>query len=286
MTRAIDLPEKDSLALVFFKFGDPADPQFRRYTDWGQDAVGHTSVPDMKITLPPNTGSFGGQEAKIELPLNEFTSPIATQSCHSPVYVSIVEYIRPLDGGPNATQLNFFKGRLQYSKKNYQGRRDTVMLTFLGVKSRLDVKLGLPGNHHCVWNLFGRGCGLIEATFARSGQIATIVGRTVTITTPNTLVTAPTSPGGNVDRYWERGYMRYQGLNISIHKWELTNPTVFVLKKTPPPTWLLAGATSIRLVPGCHKTIEDCRDVWDNEGQFMGFGYKVPTYNPIFESDV
>jgi len=289
-SRAIDLPEKDSLCLVQFKYGDPVLPVFTRYTDWGQAVTGYDSIPDMRVTLPPNTGAFGAAEAKIELPLTPFTTPIVSQSCHSPIYVSIIEYIRPLVGGPGASQLTLFKGRLQYSTKNHQGRKDTVLLRFTGAKSRLATKLGLPGNHHCPWNLFGRGCGLTEATHSETCEIATITGRTITITTPNVPITAPTSPGGNVDRFWERGFFRLDGLNISIHKWELTTPDIFILKKTPPPSWLLTGMGSIKIVPGCHKTVEDCRDVWDNEGGqlagggFMGFGYATPAYNPIFES--
>lgn len=284
MTRAIDQSAKFSLALVQFKYGNPAAPTFKRYTDAQQDFNAFISQPDMKVTLPPNTATFGGAEAKIELPLNEFTTPVAMQAAFSPIAVSIIEYIRPLEGGPSATQLTLFKGKAQYVVKSAQGRRDTVVLRFTGIKSRLNVKLGLPGNHHCVWNLFAGGCGVLEALYRKTCEIATISGRVVTLSTPNVAVLTPTSPGGNVDRFWERGYFEFDGLKISINKWEATTPNLFYLKKPPPPTWLLTGAGTIKIVPGCHKTIEDCRATWDAEQFFMGFGYACPSYNPTFET--
>ena len=57
-----------------------------------------------------------------------------------------------------------------------------------------------------------------------------------------------------------------------------------MLRDPPPSDWILAGAASILFVPGSHGTIEDARDVWDDEEHFNGFGFATPDWNPILEN--
>lgn len=287
MTDAVSLPEKNTYCLVEFAYGDLVNaPRFARYTDFDQPQGTFISVPDMEIKLAPNTGGLGDAVSTIELPLDAFTSMLAGGPRFE-VYVFILEVSRSLSGAADASNLAVFRGRVTESTKNPDGRAQSVKISAKPAKALLAKPLGLPANNTCVWQLFGRGCsvdGLVRTGHTVSTQITVLPGKKITVQSPNSAISAPTSPGGRVDRYFERGYFEKDGLRIGIHRWEQTDPFTFYLRSKPPPDWLLSGAGTILLVPGCHKDIEDCREVWNNEIDFMGFGYAILAYNPIFES--
>lgn len=283
MATSISRPEKASYLFVAIKYGNPAAPIFARYTDWGQDTEGYTSTPTMGVDLPDNSGTFDPGELKVLLPLDAFTTPVASGLPASPMFIQVDEVTLPLFVGDSGSRKVLFRGRVTKTTKNFQGRNDTVAFFALPVKARLDIQMGLQCNHQCFARLFGPICQLNVADHQVFGEIASMDGKEVTISA-NGAITAPSSPGGNVDRFWERGYLEKDGLKIGVHIWVLTDPTVFVLRRRPPNTWLLAGGTSIKFVPGCHKSIEDCRDTWDNEEHFLGLGFAMLPYNPLFEN--
>jgi hypothetical protein len=283
VTQALARPEKESYLFVEFRYG-AGQATIRRYTDWSQDVTGFSSTPLLEVDLVPNSGEFGERETRIVLPLDAFTDRLSDGLPHSPVYVRIEERTLGLTAGEAGTVLGLFRGRIERGIRNYQRRLNMVALQALPIKSRLDIPLGLQCNHYDEARLFGPMSGLSQSSHEKTGQIASVLGKTITISTPNGSITAPTSPGGNVDRFWERGWLERDGLRIGVHIWELTNPTAFVLRKRPPADWVLAGATSILFVPGTHRTIEDARDVWDDEEHFLGLGYAMLHYNPLFEN--
>jgi hypothetical protein len=268
---------------VEFKYG--ADrASVARYTDWQQDILQFASTPLMEVDLPPNGGEFGEREARIVLPLDAFTDPLSDGLPHSPTFVKIEEQTHGLEAGDEATVLTLFRGQVERGIRNYQGRTSLVALKALPLKSRLDVKIGLQCNHYDEARLFGPMSGLVQSSFDQTGQIASINGKEVTIS-PNASIENPTAPGGTNDRFWERGWLEKDGLRISVHIWnKLDDPKVFALRQRPPANWVLAGATSILFIPGTHATIEDARDVWDDEEHFLGLAYAMLNYNPIFEN--
>lgn len=285
MTTALGRPEKYGALLVEFRYGDPLAPTFTRYCDIAQDTQGYTATENLEVELPANTGAFSDQEGRISLPkLDSFTTNLSGGLPHSPVFVKITELTVGLFAGDQANESILFEGRVTRSVRNFQGDNGVVAIFIKSVKSRIDVPMGIACNMTCNFGLFRGACGNKRAqfTYQAQGQIAVIDGQEVTVST-NSALTAPTSPGGNVDRYWERGYLQKDGLQIGIRIWLLTDPTVFVLRRRPPDSWLLAGVASILFVPGCHKNIEDCRTVWDNEENFQGPGYAMLEYNPIIE---
>ena len=284
MTRAIARPSKESYLFVEFHYGEDL-ATLVRYTDEGRDSIGFTSTPLMKVSLPPNGGEFGEREARIELPLDAFTDRISDGLPHSPTFVKIEERTRGLIAGDEATVLVLFRGQVERTIRNYHGRANMVAIQALSAKSRLDVPMGLQCNIYDEVRLFGPMSGLVQNDHDQTGEIASLDGKEVTISTPNGNVTSPTTPGGNNDRFWERGWMEKDGLRIGIHIWDrVANPAVFVLRQRPPADWVLAGANSILFVPGTHCTIEDSRDVWDDEEHFLGLAYAALTYNPLFEN--
>lgn len=277
MARAIQQAEKKRYTLVTFQHGAAAVPVFERYTNWGQSpGGGFVSVPTMEVKIPANSGSLEDQEGHIDLPLDSFTANFEGGLVHSPTFVQVVEITRSTIAGAAGSELGMFTGRVVKTRENPGGKPNLMRFLLKSRKSRLRISLGVPCNHHCVFTLFGRGCQL--AKIVRAVTVDNIDGRVATINT--TSFTTPTSPGGNVDFYWDRGYLEKDGLRIPIQSWSLTDPTQCYLRRRPPATWL--GA-SVSAVPGCHKTIEDCRDVWDNEINFGGIGYAIPPYNPLFE---
>lgn len=280
MTRAVDRPEKETYTLAEFRHGTNA-ATIERYTDLERDFGPFLSTPTMQVELPDNTGAFQEREARVVLPLDAFTDRLSDGKPHSPIYLRIEQQLRGLTAGEAGTNLVHHRGRVERVIRNHQRRPGQVAIQSLLSKSRLDVPLGLQMNHHDEARLFGPMSGVVQASHQQTGQIATILGKVVTITTPRAQITAPTAPGGDNSRFWERGWLERDGARIGIHIWTIADPTTFVLRETPPSDWLLAGATSILFVPGTHGTIEDARAVWDDEEHFLGFGYSTPNYNTI-----
>lgn len=272
MTRAYAQPEKESFCLVTFQHGNPAAPTFERYTDWTEDYLGgYVGTPAMKITMPENSGTFEERTLKIEMPLDSFTDTASNGLPHSPIYITIQEISRALSGGPEALSLFAFRGRVVKTVRNPDGRNTRVQFQAQPVKSRLEIPLGIPCNHHCPWTLFGRGCNLAPQSF--NATITAIDGKR--ITTASSAITT-----GHPDKFWHRGYVELNGTRIDIQNWTLADPTHLYLTKQPPADWI--GPT-LRFVPGCDKTIETCRSRYNNEEHFGGVGYAIPAYNPILE---
>lgn len=280
MVNASESPEKSSHLLVTIKHGDPISPTFERYTDFDSDVEGFASTPAMEVEIPDNSGTFDQQEARIILPIDTFTTILSSGLPHSPMFVTIDEVTQATFIGQTGGRRTVYRGRVKRSLRNYQGRNDSVALFCLSIKSRLDVPMGLQCNHHCFARLFGPLCQLDQSAFQQQGQITAMDGKEVTVSGIGVEIT----PGGRNDRLWERGYLEKDGLKIGVHIWSDADPTVFVLRRRPPDSWLLAGAGSINFVPGCHKTIQDCREVWDNEQHFAGYGFAMLPYNPLFEN--
>ena len=284
MTDAITRPEKESYLLVTFFHGeDAAEQEF--YTDLERDFSNFVSTPLMDVEIPDNTGTFSDQRTRIVLPLDDFTDRLSDGLPHSPVFVRVEQQIRGLTAGEAGTNLILCRGQVEETVRNYQRRPNMVAIEVLLAKSRLDVAMGLQMNHHDEARLFGPMSGVVQATHEQTGQIAAIDGKEITITTPRVNITNPTAPGGTNDRFWERGWLEKDGARIGIHIWSIADPAVFVLRERPPNDWLLAGTSSILFVPGTHGTVEDARDVWDDEEHFNGWGYATPDYNVILENN-
>jgi hypothetical protein len=283
MTTASGSPEKESFILVTFRYGDPSDPDFAKYAAWNRAFEDFAATPEMDVEIPDNTGTFDEKEVRILLGVDDFTGPVSSGLPHSPMFLKIEEVTAGMFPGDAGSRKILYRGRITRTIRNFQGRNDTVAFFSLPIKSRIDVPMGLQCNHHCAWRLFGRGCGLVETSHDQTGQIASMDGKEITISA-NAGITAPIAPGGDNTRFWERGYLEKDGLTIGIHIWSISDPTVFVLRRRPPDSWLLAGVNSIRFLPGCHKTVEDCRNVWNNEQHFGGFGYAMLPYNPLYQN--
>jgi hypothetical protein len=265
--------EKTSQLFLEFRYGDPAAPTYARFTDWTEDTIlgsqSYDSTPDMEVRAPEISGILNDKTLQVALPLkvNGFTDRLSNGTPHSPIYVTLRELLRSLDGGSSEQQVVLFKGRVSRVIRNPNGRTNSVGIEAKSLKSQMDVPMGLPANHQCVWTFGGRGCFVTVPT--ENGTLATITGKTVTIT----------GLAGHADRYWHRGFVERQGLRLLIREW--VNGTSFELAKEPPADW---ATQTVKVYAGCDKTIETCRARWSNEINFGGFGYAIPAYHPVFES--
>jgi len=278
MVRADARPEKESFLLVTFNYGDGAATQ-AKYTDWDQSFLGHTPEPRMSVQLADNEATFDKRETRIILPVDDFTGRAGDGTPHSPMFVKIEELTQGLFAGDQSALKVLFRGRVIRTTKNFQGKRNQVAFFALTQKSRLDVSMGIPCNHHCAWTLFHGGCGVDEDDFDVLTEIDSVDGQEVTITD-----VAITGPGTADPRYWKRGYLEKDGLRVGIRDYDgSVDPTKLFMVRRVPTDWI-GGSSDIRAVPGCDKTIETCRARFDAEEFFMGPGYAIPSYQPNLES--
>lgn len=288
MARAIDQASKQSYSLVEFEIdGTPY-----RFTNWGSsiDPAGDNwlSIPAMEILWPNNTGTLDDQTGSIKVSetasatMQAMVLILLENGAPAPeVRVVIHEVIRSATGGIETTSLTPFIGYVRKAIRNDGGRSQMIRFELSTAKGSLEVALGLPCGHHCIWNLFGKGCSVQGGAGERGPQLAeekrddlailSINGKTVTI---------DSNPGIEINKTFRFGYLKKGSVQIGIQKWDSDTPTVFVLRQQPPTSWL---NTFVTAVPGCDKTIEACREDWDNEANFGGIGYAIPAYNPSFE---
>lgn len=277
MVKAYARPEKEGFLLVVFYYGADLGTE-ARYTDWDEAYGGGTPEPRMSVRVTENEGTFDKREVRVVLPNDVFADRAASGVPHSPIFLVIKEITFGLETGDQASDKTLFRGRVVRTVKNFQGQAGKVGFFALPRKSRLDVKMGLPCNHHCANTLFHGGCGVSEATHAEVVEIDSADGTEVTIT--DTLVTGP---GATDARYWKRGYLEKDGLRIPIRDYDGSVDTSKLYMARPVPTDWVGGFMDIRAVPGCDKSVETCRSRYSAEEWFEGLGFAIPAYNPNYE---
>lgn len=278
MVQADQRPEKEGFVLVRFFHGDNLSQQ-ELYTDWDQSLQGHKSEPRMALRIPENTGTFDDTDLRIILPEDIFTIRASSGTPHSPIFVIVSEATQALELGDQGIQRVLFRGRVMKVVKNFQGKKGRIAFMAQTLKARLDQKLSFPCTHQCVWTLFKGNCGAVEGDFEINTEIDSVSGFEVTI-----VDTEVTDKGVSDARYWKRGYMEKDGLRITIRDYDgATDVQKFQMVRKVPSDWI-GGTNDIRIVPGCDKTVETCRSRFDQEETFMGPGYKMLQYHPLFEN--
>jgi len=265
---------KRGFLLVEFRHGDGASVR-ELYTNYQQDVSGHTSTPNMEVSLPPNDGVLGNRELRVVLPSDSFVDRLSNGLRHSPVFVRVRELTEGVDLSDVSIEMTLFRGRVMRSVRNFQGVSGRVALFSQTRKAenRLDIRMGLACNHHCVATLFGPLCQLDIDNFAVMGHIDSVDGKEIIVTA---------SAVQTVSREWRRGWLEKEGLRIPISDWDSADPTKFFTARRVPDDWI-GGTNDVRFVPGCNKTIEQCRSDYNNEQHFSGLGYDIPAHQPNLE---
>lgn len=277
---ALDAPVKETWQYV--KFTNVATSAvLAAYTDRDSDtdfeAVTYVSETSMEVQLPENNGLLNESPCNFVLPLLPgFPTDLTSGLPYPQVYVDVVEFIKA--EGYSSVALRTFSGLVAAAKRNSGGRKNYISISALPVKALLQtISLGEPCNHQCINRLGDGRCGvaLVAPPNKQTITLASIDGTEVTATTAIT--------GGLQDRFYQRGYMEKDGLQIGIQIWRNEvegDKQVFFMNRRPPNSWL---SGNVVLFAGCDKTIETCRSRYNNESQFNGRGYHMPAYHPNFE---
>jgi len=285
MVNAVDQPEKSSYTLIKFKYGDPSSYSYKAYTDWTSNVPGDpefVSTPNLEIEDIENTGHIGKEKTiNISIPyinagiiVDTFIQELISGNAHSPVFISIWEITKSVQGSAAGTKRFLFKGRVIQTTKNYKGNAQKAILNCASAKSSLEVSLGIPAEHHCAWTLYTPDlCKLSKSGRYHIYTVDNIDGKTLQTTT------IPSQTGD----YFFRGWVEYDGLRIDIQQWDGdgTEPDIFYLVRQPPASWV---GKVVFFYKGCNKTIEDCDTKHFNEFSFGGMGYAMLVYDPILEN--
>lgn len=283
--RAIEQNEKSSYQLVRFTWNEagqvgPAGEQ--NYTDWTSPIIDDEGVtyeprPTMELKIPKNTGDLGDEILTVDMTLEAgFLTDMSNGLPHATVTCTVSEISRPTNPAPQRSRSVTFQGTIVLATRNANGRKNNVRITAKSPKAMTgNIAVGQPCNIQCGNNLGDIRCqvDLSNGANAFFGTITVINGRTLTIINVNQLNPSP--------KYFHRGWIRYGGLRVMIRDWNDSDPTTFVLVRQPPAEWL---GKSVFITAGCDKSVETCRERYDNEEHFNGPGFAMPGYLPIFES--
>jgi uncharacterized phage protein (TIGR02218 family) len=194
-------------------------------------------------------------------PLNEMVG-----HAHSEVTIWISE-CDPRDIA--GTYRKAFMGTVRKITKNPRGATGLVAFEVAGHRYRIAIPLGLLCDAQCSWAFGDRTCQVDLSPIRQTGTITAINGRVITVS----------GISSTVARYWLFGYATLENLNLAVV--EYTTGHDLTLSRVPPVSWL--GAT-LTFTPGCDKSLKTCRNRWNNEVHFGGFGIAIPAYNPQLEN--
>lgn len=280
VVNALDAPVKETWQYVLFR-NETTGAVVAAYTDRDSDTVFegqlYLSETRMEVQLPENDGLLTDSPCNFVLPLTAgFTRDITSSSPYPRTVVDVVEFIRA--DGYASVALRTFSGLLVGFRRNHAGRKDYIALSALSVKSRLQgISIGEPCNHQCINRL---GDGRCQVSMLGTPRRVTVTvdaidGQQVTLGT--SIAT------GLEDRFYQRGYMVKDGLEISIQIWRNEvegDKQAFFMTRRPPTSWV---GTQVTLFSGCDKTAGTCDTRYGNLEHFNGRGYHMPAYHPNFE---
>lgn len=280
MSEALDLPAKESWQLLLLT-NVVTSEVLGAYTnldsDYPFESNTFTSVTDLEIVRGENSGTL--EASPWEFRIRMVDAFLSTASSGLPVPWIRAEVIEITKGsGGSVSTLRPFRGYLTHTKRNPSGARDYVGLIARNSKALLEgATLGTSAMHTCVNTLGDLDCKVDMTSLPNivTVTLSTIVGRLVTLASLMT---------GRPDRFYERGSLTVDGLEIRIREWrnEVEGDRLEVwLAETPPTSWV--GATA-SLRAGCSKDKEACDTLHANLDNFKGVGYAMPPYHPVYEN--
>lgn len=261
---------KRRMSLVRFSYGDPL--RFQAYTDWTTDAASggltYLSTPKMEVKPIKDSGVLDEKPCTIILPLDGFTDDLSSGEPHSPVYVQVNERV---DGDADSQSTTRFIGRVDLVTRNYQKKTGLVGVDCKTWKSYMEGSGGLTAEHQCIWTLYDpTTCGASKQGKVASGVVDFVDGPTMVITG------LPVQPGF----FWHRGWVEVDGLRLMIRYWQ--SGDTFLMARRPPSRWVGAQC---EVTAGCDKLIQTCRTTHNRESRFIGLGFAMTPYNPVFETE-
>lgn len=263
-----------SVVTATIEYGDTT----LRFCDADEDfSVGgdtFTSDPLLRAENPERSGSLEEDDGTLFLSSEwQFLFDAALGRAFPTIKVSVVEYVLPdqVGGTQNAETIYHFRGRASVIELNPDGEEGVAKLTLLNPKQRTESPLDNLALERCR-NDFGSGkvCQFGLSTADDPGTLTAISRNSVTITG------LPT----RANRWYEDGYVEYQGLRIKIRYW--TSGTSFVLTQVPPVQWEETLPLSVDVYPGCDRSVANCK-TFGQTPNFRGIGIDIPEFHPVFQ---
>lgn len=243
------------------------------YTDWtadlSVDGSIYQSVPSLDIDFSPQTGVLDEGSTRIEMPLDSFTSFLSNGEEKPRIEVTITELVM---GSGSTDPWIHYLGDVHSSIRNPRGRPNLVRLQCKTIKSRMEAPLGIEADSFCK-NIFGtKGCFFdLEAEMVLV-TVSSISGQ---------VINAFGHPNQQFSSWYKNGSLTRNGVRILIRDWDQgSDPTEFFLARNPPLEW---QGKQVELRPGCLHQIISCRER-DNEENWVGLGFGMPSYNPNIEN--
>jgi uncharacterized phage protein (TIGR02218 family) len=281
MSRSIDQAEKESFFLVRFE-NEFTGGVFVALTtldsDFTFEGQLYTSETRMTIGLPRNDGALSDEPCVVGIPRSlQFAQDISSGQRYPSTRMVVIEVVK--GDGPTATTVNRpFQGRMSLARRKVGGRSETITVSAVSIKGRLEgIPLGLPCMQNCINRLGDGYCqkSLVGSPLTVTIQLSAIDGAQVTAST--------SISSGLEDRFYQRGYMSKDGFEFMVRDWRNEvegDKQVFQLVRQPPASWI---GTNITLVAGCDKTERTCDVRHGNITRFRGPGARMLAYNPLYE---
>jgi uncharacterized phage protein (TIGR02218 family) len=165
--------------------------------------------------------------------------------------------------GNNA--IKFFEGHVS----DVTPGRSSVQVIVKDIRELLSVPWPLyVYQAHCVWRLYGNGCGLNKTNFTISGYVADANGNLTQFRTDL----------NQANSYFDMGVVRFTSGNLNgtmrtIKNFLDANNTINL---TVPLTEAPTIYETFNVYPGCAHTRKDCNNKFNNSNNFRGFPF-IPT---------
>lgn len=265
-------------------FGNDPTAGFRDVNDM----LGGTwqACPELEIDLPLMDGSLDPRPCRLRLPYDtaiaetggwgtDFFDKLTWGGPFGEVEVQVFERVTS-DTSSEERVYGRFRGIVSKTTRLVDGKHYLAEIEVAPVQALLGVPLGLRATPQCNWVFGDFNCRKFHSALEQNVTISAVTMHQVSVST------SVTYPAGAANyRYFEHGFLEFENLRIGIRNWWYLSPQTFHMRNRVPAWWV---GQSVRLVPGCDKTIETCRDRYSNEQYFGGFGIAIPAYLPNYEN--
>jgi len=235
----------------------------------------------LAVTIAKNSGSLEEQVTTVEMaydpsiPLHAMA--VSGEPCPPITCLVRQRTVDPVTG--ESSPFTFFTGKVRTVILGPNNQIGVIRFEAVTFKAELDVPLGIPANNQCAWTFGGIGCngpsGISIEDLRKPGLLTAFDPDDPTKVTITGLPT-------HIDTYWRGGYISYDSIRIPIRYWIAAEATTFHLAQKPPAAWFDAPIY-VTVTPGCSKQLGECRDKWNNEINFGGFGAGIPSWHPVYE---
>lgn len=273
------LPASPYATLVTLTWGEENEA---RYCRWTQDLdVGgeiFVSAPEMSCVFDKAL-SGGTEDCPLSITIRTDRTPF-DKLCLSFPHARVTVLVQEIDPSDESTLRDIFYGTLDEVTLKPRSS-DLCENRCVTPKSRFQRTISLQALTTCAW-VFG------DQNSSPCGIALDDIKETTTLTdlnidgAPNRVRLEFSGTPDLTALRWKRGFLECDGLRIKVRKLadaEDATHATFDLAQIPPTEW---EDNTIVACPGCDGQLETCR-YWNNESQFMGFGAKMPNYNPIWE---